>query len=270
LTGTGAQALPLNTYVSNFVFDPKDPNTFWVGCWDGKGLFKTTDAGKTFQQLGTQTRIEGVCVDFADPARKTIVIGRHEAARSVELSTDAGATWTPIGKNLPADTNFSSTPLLIGPSTILTNASGWGKAPNTGIWRSEDAGKTWAKVSDLVPTGTPTLTSKGTAFYPVKGGLARSTDAGKTWTLLKSPTAGTVIELPDGRLAGKGNSWQTPRILTSNNNGDTWTALGPNLPVKPSDGGPSLVYLPGLKAFMICANGYNKKRSDAVWRLDVP
>jgi photosystem II stability/assembly factor-like uncharacterized protein len=260
---------PMDGFVSNFVFDPQDPGKFWMACWYGKGLFKTTDGGRTLQQLGTMDRMEGVSVDLTDPERKTIVAGAHERARSLFLSKDGGATWTPIGENLPADTNFSTWPLLIGANVILTNTSGWGHAPNNGIWRSEDAGGTWIKVSDLFPNATPTLTSKGEVFFPVKGGLAKSVDAGKTWVLLKTPFAGTIIELPDGRLAGKGYAANSGHIELSSDDGATWQAYGPGLPVTPGSYGPCLVYLPGIKAFMICASK-GPKSPDVVWRLDMP
>ena len=266
-TESAPETSPINGFVSNFVFDPKDPKTFWIGCWYGKGLFKTTDAGKTFQQLGTMDHVEGVTVDFTDPQRKTIAFGRHEKPQSLMLSKDGGASWKAIGANIPPETNFSTFPLLLGPNTLLSNTSGWGKAPINGIWRSENAGETWTKVSDLFPNGIPTLTSKGSIFYPVKNGLARSTDGGKTWELLKSPTAYSIIELPDGRLAGKG--WAAGGSLQiSTDNGTTWTPYGPKLPATPAEM-PSLVYLPGMKAFMICVRAINKKIPDAVWRLDV-
>jgi len=258
---------PMDGFVSNFVFDPKDPKTFWMGCWYGKGLFKTTDGGATFQQLGTMDRGEGVSVDFTDPERKTIALGQHEQLQGLFLSKDGGATWKKIGANLPPGTNFPSWPLLLSSNVLLVNTSGYHKDLISGLWRSEDAGETWAKVSDFFATGTPTLTSKGTVFYPIKEGLARSTDGGKTWTLLKAPVAGTIIELPDGRLAGK---WYTAAgfIKISSDNGDTWQDYGPKLPVNPTPLGPGIVYLPGTKAFMISTPGKDKKIPDAVWRLD--
>ena len=263
---TPPETSPINGFVGRFLFDPKDPKTFWIACWYGKGLLKTTDAGKTFWQLGTQDKFEGVSVDFTDPERKTIVIGRHEMPQSLMISKDAGATWKTIGTNLPPDTNFTSSPLLIGPNTILTNTSGFRKGLVCGIWRSEDAGETWTKVSDYSPTGAPLLSSKGIVFWSVGGGLARSSDTGKTWELLKSPTVGSIIELPDGRLVGKGQH----RIAISNDGGDSWTEYGPELPVKPSGFGQSIVYLPGMKAFLICASSYQKINPDAIWRLNAP
>ena len=256
----------INGYVSSFLFDPKDPKAFWITCWYGKGLLKTTDAGKTFKQVGTEVQLEGVSVDFTDPERKTMVIGRHEK-QGLMISKDGGATWKTIGTNILPDTKFSNMPLLIGPNTILASASGDPKGLTGGIWRSEDAGETWIKVADYSRIRVPMLSSKGIVFWPVRGGLARSSDAGKTWVLLKSPAVDSIIELPDGRLAGRGGH----RLALSNDNGDSWTEYGPELPVKPpKEYGQGPVYLPGLKAFLICVRSWGKVNPEAVWRLDAP
>ena len=127
---------------------------------------KTTDGGKTFTQLGTLNHLDGVTVDFTDPERKTIVFAQHEKSRSLMISKDGGATWSDIGKNLPENTRFTTWPLLLNSKVIITNTSGWGGGKITGIFRSEDAGETWTKVSELSPGGFPLLTSKGDIFYP--------------------------------------------------------------------------------------------------------
>ena len=125
----------------------------------------------------------------------------------------------------------------------------------------------WTKVAEYYPAGAPLLSSKGIVFWPVRGGLARSSDTGKTWELLKSPTVGSIIELPDGRLVGRGGH----RIALSNDNGDSWTEYGPELPVKPpKEYGQGPVYLPGMKAFLICVRSWGKINPDAVWRLNAP
>jgi hypothetical protein len=270
---TGASKI--DGFIGNMLFDPADGKTFWVTCWYGTGLLKTTDGGMNFLPLGSHLGMEGISVDFTDPHRRMIVIGGHEKAQSLQLSQDGGTTWKAIGQNLPPDTNYSCWPVLAGPS-IITNTSGGGKnRPNIGIWRSSDAGATWTKVSDLSVTGPPLLTTKGDIFYPVKGGLARSMDNGMTWSVIAtsdkgSIVVGAVIELPDGRLAGKG--FGGGHIQISSDRGDSWSALGPNLP--PNVGGfgqsRSIVYLPGRKAFMISVGSYLKKTQNAVWRLDVP
>jgi photosystem II stability/assembly factor-like uncharacterized protein len=92
------------------VFDPANPQRFWMsGCY-AASPFVTSDGGKTFQRLGNLTHMDGIGIDFTDPQRKTLVVGLHEQARSVHKSTDGGVTWQKIGDALPEDSNHSTDP----------------------------------------------------------------------------------------------------------------------------------------------------------------
>ena len=95
------------------VFDPKNPQIFYVsGCY-GDAPFKTEDGGKTFQRLGKLAHADGVAIDFTDPDRKTLLLGLHEQSQSLQLSTDAGKSWKKIGDKLPADSNHSTDPIVL-------------------------------------------------------------------------------------------------------------------------------------------------------------
>jgi len=251
--------------VNSFVFDPRDPNRFWFSCMYGKGLFKSTDAGKHIQQIGSFQHLDGLTIDFTDPDRKTMVFAKHEQSRSLVRSKDGGESWHGIGMNLPDGTRFTTWPLLINSDILLTNTSGWGGGTITGIWRSENCGDDWTKVSDSGPICFPLLTSKGTVFYPTYGGVLRSTDTGKTWTMIRCPVSNTPIELPDGRIAATGSQ----QIYISTDNGDTWTPFGPKVPVPLSGIGPNLAYAAARKAFFVC-HGSDTTIDNAIWRLDVP
>src|SRR5574340_584069 len=123
------------------VFDPEDSSVFWVsGCY-GDAPFKTEDGGKTFQRLGKLAHADGVAVDLADPARKTLLLGLHEQSQSLQLSRDGGNTWTKIGANLPADSNHSTDPIVIDSKTFLINTAGWKPQATLGIYRTEDGGR---------------------------------------------------------------------------------------------------------------------------------
>jgi len=87
------------------VFDPLDPARFWVsGCY-GPSPFMTTNGGRAFQRLGSLTHMDGIGIDFTDPARRTIVVGLHEQARSVHKSADGGRTWEKLAAPLPFQPN---------------------------------------------------------------------------------------------------------------------------------------------------------------------
>jgi photosystem II stability/assembly factor-like uncharacterized protein len=214
------------------VFDPKNTAVFWVsGCY-GDAPFKTEDGGKTFQRLGKLAHADGVAVDFADPGRRTLLLGLHEQSQSLQLSRDGGNTWTKIGANLPADSNHSTDPIVIDSKTFLINTAGWKPKASLGIYRSEDGGQTWAKVSDFGPQGPPLVASDGAIYWQRVwgGGLLKSTDQGRTWKQISRAVKDNPIELPDKRLAALADA----QIMVSSDGGVTWTKLGPPAPVKPN------------------------------------
>lgn len=215
------------------IFDPKDSRIFWEsGNYAGPGIFKTTDGGKTFQPLGKLTHLDGLGVDFSDPERKTLIVGHHEQSQSVEISTDGGANWTNIGQNLPADSNFSSNPIVQDANTFIVNAAGWKKDASFGVYRTTDAGKTWKKVCDQGPAGIPCITPAGAIYWQAlwAKGLLKSEDHGLTWNLLPGPVKENPVALPDGKLMAAVDR----QLMISVDGGKTWQKTGPEIPFKPT------------------------------------
>ncbi len=214
------------------VFDPKNPEVFWVsGCY-GDAPFRTSDGGKTFQRLGKLAHADGVAVDFSDPDRKTLLLGLHEQSQSLQLSTDGGTTWIKIGDKLPADSNHSTDPIVLDSKTFLINTAGWKPKASVGIYRTEDGGETWTRVSDVGPQGEPLLASDGTIYWEKLwgSGLLKSADRGKTWTMTGKGGRSHPIELSGKRIAALADK----QVLVSSDGGDTWTKLGPPIPFRPN------------------------------------
>lgn len=219
------------------LFDPKKPAVFWEsGNYKGPGLFKTTDGGHTFAALGNLTHLDGVGIDFTDPERKTIVVCHHEQERSVELSTDGGQTWKKIGDKLPQSINFSSDVIAFDGKTFVVNAAGWkqenGKQLPFGIFRTEDAGGNWTKVSDSGPGGIACVTANDVVYWQTlwAAGLIESSDKGKTWQPLHGPVRANPVEAGAGRLLAPVDK----QLYLSTDAGKTWKPVGPELPFKPS------------------------------------
>ena len=214
------------------VFDPRNPDIFWVsGCY-GDAPFRTDDGGRTFHRLGQLAHADGVAVDFSDPLRKTLLLGLHEQSQSLQMSTDGGGTWKRIGDRLPADSNHSSDPIIIDSKTFLINTAGWKPHATLGIYRSEDGGRTWIAVSQFGPQGPPLQASDGAIYWQRVwgGGLLKSTDQGRTWREISKAVKDNPIELPQGQLAGTAER----QVLLSSDGGRTWKPLGPLLPFKPN------------------------------------
>jgi photosystem II stability/assembly factor-like uncharacterized protein len=226
--GTGAGSAVITNRPAAIVYDPEHPEVFWeAGIYNDGGVYRTDDGGLTFTQLGTFGHNDLVSVGFADPERKTLLAGGHEQKQRLMLSTDGGVEWTDVGPNLPADSHFSSAPLVVDASTFLLGACGWGDG-TCGIFRSTDTGASWAMVSDLPAYGEPRWASDGSIYWSLvyNGGVARSVDQGVTWTKPAEGLGGTPVELPDGRILMLGGD----HVVVSADGGGSWTPIGDPLP----------------------------------------
>ncbi len=245
--GQGKGSDEITNRTSTIVYDPEDAARFWEsGLYNGGGVYETKDDGKTFKQLGSVMHSDLVSVDLSDPDRQTLVAGGHEAAQTVNLSTDGGLTWAPIGSLLPPDTNCTN-PHVIDAKTFLVGCGGYGGGV-TGIYGTTDAGKTWTELTKSGGASAPLLASDGSIYWasPNGAGLTRSTDQGETWTDVVG--SGVLrglapIELPDGRIAALGRA-----VIVSADQGATWTEVTPPLPYDDVSG---LAYSPQEKAFYV-------------------
>ncbi|HZL34726.1 MAG TPA: hypothetical protein VFC78_05400 [Tepidisphaeraceae bacterium] len=232
----GKDATQIQNRPYQIIFDPKDPKTFWEsGSYNGPGLFKTSDGGQTFTPLGKVTHLDGIGVDFTDPARKTLLLCHHEQLRSVEKSVDGGQTWQKIGPNVPEPINFTSDLVVFDSKTYLVNAAGWkqenGKQLPFGIYRTADGGATWAKVFDAGPSGPACVTPTAIYWQTLwAAGLVTSGDQGKTWQKLPGPIKTNPIELAGKRLAATVEK----QLYISPDAGKTWKPVGAPLPFKPN------------------------------------
>ncbi len=146
-----------------------DPNIIWVGTGEpnnrqsssfGDGIYKSTDGGKTFTNVGlksTQT-IARIVIDPKDANTVYVAALGHlfgqNKERGIYKTTDGGKTWANV-KFIDEDTGF--TDIAIDPADTKTlyaasyqrRRTPWGfngGGPGCAIWKTTDAGKTWAKL----------------------------------------------------------------------------------------------------------------------------
>jgi photosystem II stability/assembly factor-like uncharacterized protein len=266
--GTGSGSAQITNRPSTVSFDPANPSIFYeAGIYNGGGVYKTTNGGQTFTQLGSISHIDHVSIDYSDPNRQTLLATGHEASQKVYKSTNGGSSWTEIGQNLPSGTGFSNQSVIINAQTFLVgvnNAAGSG-----GIYRTTNGGSSWTKVSSASVINEALVASNGTIYFNVGtyngDHLAKSTDNGVTWTEVGNGSVGMrPVELQDGRLV----SYINGRMVVSADGGSTWATFGAALPYSPSN---SLIYAPGSQSFYIshfdCNFNGDRVPSDAVMRL---
>jgi len=176
---------------------PSDPNIVWVGTGEnnprnsvsyGDGVYKSTDAGKTWKNMGLKASYTiGKIVIHPKDANIVYVgaMGRvygPNPERGLFKTEDGGKTWNKVlfvdDKTGVIDFRldpFDPNVLLVGAwerkrdgfDTAFGEAKEWPTTdqygpeithgPGGGMFRSSDGGKTWKKLNDAkLPTGLPT------------------------------------------------------------------------------------------------------------------
>ena len=131
--------------VHALAIDPITPSTLYAGT--GRGVYKTTDAGGTWNPAITIANVAALAID---PLTPSTVYG---AAGSVFKSTDAGATWGPANTGLPNSDVFALATDPLVPRTLYAVAGGSGGAtvPRS-VFKSTDAGTTWRAADMGLPS----------------------------------------------------------------------------------------------------------------------
>ena len=155
-------------HISKIVVDPTNSDIVYVAAqgplWSAggdRGLYKTIDGGKTWEQvlkISDHTGVTDVQVDPRNPKvvlatsyqrRRhffTLIDGGPESA--IHRSTDGGKTWTKVNSGLPGEElgriGIAISP--VNPDIIYANVEAANR--KGGIYRSSDNGVSWEKRSD--------------------------------------------------------------------------------------------------------------------------
>jgi photosystem II stability/assembly factor-like uncharacterized protein len=197
--------------------DPNNPSTVWVGTGEnnsqrsvawGDGVYRSDDGGTSWKNLGLK-RSEHIGRIVVDPRDSRVVYVAAQGPlwgpsgdRGVYKTTDGGRTWTAV---LTISENTGASEVLIDPrNPDVLYASAYQRrrhvwtlidgGPESAIYKSTDAGKSWRKVEKGLPKdvelgriGLAVSPANPDVVYAVveaadgKGGFYRSIDRGESW-----------------------------------------------------------------------------------------
>ena len=218
-------------------------NTMYVGAAGG-GVWKTTNAGTTWRQVGDSLRNQTVGDIAVAPSDTNIVwvgTGERNSLRSqswgngVHKSTDGGRTWHLMGLS---DSRAIARVVIhpTNPNIVYVAALGhlWGTNSERGVYKTTDGGAHWSRIlfvndttgaTDLeLDPSNPEIVYAATWQRLRLGGshmqgtgpgsaIWRSMNGGTTWTKLTDPARNSGLPTRDIGRASIAVSAKNPRTL---------------------------------------------------------
>lgn len=211
--------------IGSIAIAPSDSNVIYVGGGEvtvrgnvssGNGVWKSIDAGKTwtFSGLPKSRHIPRIVIDSNNPdIVYAAVLGniyRPTKERGVYKSVNGGKTWKKV---LFVNEQAGAVEIQIDPTNSrILYASTWNLkrtpyslnsgGPGSLLWKSNDSGNSWHKISDNQGFAKGVLGIIGVTVSPVnpervyaivenkdKGGVYRSDNGGETWKYINSSRA---------------------------------------------------------------------------------
>ncbi len=195
-----------------------DPNVVYVGMGEhavrgvmthhGDGVYKSTDAGKTWKRIGLESsqHISRIVVDPKNPNLVLVAaqgaLYSHSPQRGVYKSSDGGVTWKNVlfvdNKTGAAELSMDlNNPRILYAAMWEHGRLPWkviSGGPGSGLYKSTNAGDTWEKLKDGLPDELGKMSIAVSRSNPERvyaliesdsdkeaGGLFVSDNAGKKW-----------------------------------------------------------------------------------------
>ena len=210
--------------IGSIVIDPSDANVVYVAALGHqygpnaqRGVFKTTDGGKTWTRVLFKDENTGAISLAMDPKDPTTVYAALWQTRrppwnvyppsngpgsGLYKTTDGGKTWTQLTNGLPKAVGRIGVAVApSNPSRVYAQVDTPHDVATGGVYRSDDAGATWTHVAGGKTQqriwergwyfGRITVDTKNDdVAYVMDTATYRTTDGGKTWNAIKGSPGG--------------------------------------------------------------------------------
>ncbi|MCJ7447026.1 MAG: YCF48-related protein [Bacteroidales bacterium] len=245
--------------------DPNNPYVIWAGTGEnnhqrqlgyGDGIYKSEDGGANWKNMGLKDSRQIGMIEI-DPRNSDVVYVAAEGSiwgpggeRGLYKTTDGGKTWNKV---LDISENTGINNIVMDPRNpdvlyatseqrrrhVYTKIGG---GPESAVYKSKDAGKTWDKIMKGLPSGD--IGGMGIAISPVNpdvlyiimeaagetSGFFRSLNRGASWEKMSShASSGQYYNeiYCDPENVDKVYSVETVSQVTLDG-GKTWNAVGNN------------------------------------------
>jgi photosystem II stability/assembly factor-like uncharacterized protein len=217
--------------IMSMVVDPRSPNTLYATSWTlishGGGVYRSTDAGHSWQLIGLEGRVVRAIAQA--PSNPDILVAG--ATDGVYRSGDSGKTWARISPTNHEDLrNFDSIAIdSHDPNTIY---AGTYHLP----WKTADGGKTWAPIHQGMVDDSDVMSITIDQNNPLRvfasacSGIYQSTDSGANWIKFKGipkDSRRTVHILQDPKRPATVYAATTEGLWKTSDDGASWRLMTP-------------------------------------------
>jgi photosystem II stability/assembly factor-like uncharacterized protein len=217
--------------IMSLVVDARSANTIYATSWtfssNGGGVYRSTDAGHTWQRIGLNGLVVRAIAEA--PSNPNILVAG--ALDGVYRSMDSGKNWARISPEKHEGLrNFDS--IAIDPDDPDIIYAGTYHLP----WKTVDGGKSWIFVHKGMDNDSDVMSividrnNPARVFASTCTGIYRSADGGATWTKFKgipNDSQRAVHILPDPKRPATVYDATTTGLWKSTDDGASWRRITP-------------------------------------------